>query len=134
MPKKEPKMPRGLIPVSAFAQQALIEGAPRRFFGDFLIAEKVTRRRGGETPPATKAKALSSPPHPPQCAHWGTFPPRGRFRRRRIRTGSVGSAKPGAVVKPHQRQFLQTQGPVARREFRVSLRFCAPEIFAHPKG
>ena len=20
-----------------------------------------------------------SPPHPPQCAHWGTFPPRGRL-------------------------------------------------------
>ena len=45
-----------------------------------------------------------------------------------IHTGSVGSAKPGAEIEPHQRQFLQTQGPVARREFRVSLRFCAPEM------
>ena len=50
-------------------------------------------------------------------------PPRGRFRRRRIRTGSVGSAKPGAVVKPHQRQFLQTQGPVAREESRKATPF-----------
>ena len=36
----------------------------------------------------------------------------------RIRTGNVCSAKPGAVVEPHQRKFLQTQGPVARWEFR----------------
>ena len=36
----------------------------------------------------------------------------------RIRTGNVGSAKAGAVVEPQQRQFLHTQGPVARLEFR----------------
>ena len=30
----------------------------------------------------------------------------------------ICSAKPGAEVEPHQRQFLQTQGPVARRELR----------------
>ena len=28
----------------------------------------------------------------------------------------VSSAKPGAAVEPHQQQFLQTQGPVARNE------------------
>ena len=50
------------------------------------------------------------------------------------RTGSVGSAEPGAVVEPQQRQFLQTQGPVARREFRSSLRFCAPEILCQAAG
>ena len=44
------------------------------------------------------------------------------------RTGSVGSVWPGAAVERHQGQILQTQGPVARREFRASLRFCAPEI------
>ena len=49
-------------------------------------------------------------------------------------TGSVGSAEPGAVVEPQQRQFLHTQGPVARREFRPPLRFCAPEIFYLAKG
>ena len=32
------------------------------------------------------------------------------------RARSVGSAKPGAVHKPQQRHFLQTQGPVARNE------------------
>ena len=34
------------------------------------------------------------------------------------RTGSVGSVNSGAVVKSQSPQFLQTQGPVARREFR----------------
>ena len=33
-------------------------------------------------------------------------------------TRNVCSAKPGAEAEPHQRQFLQTQGPVARRELR----------------
>ena len=33
-------------------------------------------------------------------------------------TRNVCSAKPGAKAEPHQRQFLQTQGPVARRELR----------------
>ena len=36
---------------------------------------------------------------------------------------------PGAEIEPHWRQFLQIQGPVARREFRHPLKFCAPEIF-----
>ena len=31
-------------------------------------------------------------------------------------------------------QFLQTQGPVARREFRVSLRFCAPKMLCPVQG
>ena len=41
----------------------------------------------------------------------------------RIRTGSVGSAKPGAVLEPHQRQFLQTQGQVAREVSRKATPF-----------
>ena len=49
-------------------------------------------------------------------------------------TGTVGLVKPGAEVEPHQRQFLQPQGPVARREFRLSLRFCAPELFCLSQG
>src|SRR5699024_3728777 len=27
----------------------------------------------------TQTSVLSLPPHPPQCAHWGTFPPGGRL-------------------------------------------------------
>ena len=30
--------------------------------------------------------------------------------------------------------FPHTQGPVARRKFRTSLRFCAPEMFCPPQG
>ena len=48
----------------------------------------------------------------------------------RIRTGSVGSSKPGAEIEPHQRQFLHTQGPVARREFRPITQILRAENFA----
>ncbi len=48
-------------------------------------------------------------PHRRRAATWGR-PYGGK------QTVSVSSANPGAVVKPHQRQFLQTQGPVARNE------------------
>ena len=37
------------------------------------------------------------------------------------RPGSVGSVKPGAPTGPHQPKFLQTQGLVARREFRPAI-------------
>ena len=37
-------------------------------------------------------------------------------------------------MEPQQLQFLHTQGPVARREFRSSLRFCAPEGFCLLQG
>ena len=49
-------------------------------------------------------------------------------------SGTVGSAKPGAAVGPHQPQFLQTQGPVAREKLRRSLRFCAPEVSGNFSG
>ena len=50
------------------------------------------------------------------------------------RTEGVGSAKVGAEGEPHQNQILQTQGLVARRGFRVSLRFCAPAVLYLPQG
>ena len=50
------------------------------------------------------------------------------------RPRDVGSDHPGAGMEPQQRQFLQTQGPVARREFRHPLRFCAPEGFCLLQG
>ena len=53
-----------------------------------------------------------------------------RDRPARIRTGSVGSAEPGAEIEPHQRQFLHTQGPVARREFRPITQILRAENFA----
>ena len=72
-------------------------------------------------------------PHPPPsgapsplkgeglwAATWGR--PYGRRQSR-----DVGSANSGADLEPHQEQILQTQGPVARREVRYPLKFCAPE-------
>ena len=47
---------------------------------------------------------------------------------------ATSSATPGAGAGPQQRQFLQGQGPAARREFRHSLRFCAPKIQCQAKG
>ena len=64
-------------------------------------------------PPLQEVRPL--PPHPSRLRR-ATFPPRGRFRRRRIRTGSVGSAKPGAEGKPHWPQFWNSQAPVGRKE------------------
>ena len=51
-----------------------------------------------------------------------------------IRTGSVGSANSGAELEAHRKQILQTQGPVARREIRHSLKFCAPEMAQYLSG
>ena len=49
----------------------------------------------------------------------------------RFSTSHTCSAYSGADAEPQQRQFFQPQGPVARWEFRPSLRFCAPEILLH---
>ena len=52
----------------------------------------------------------------------------------RFSTSHTCSAYSGADAEPQQRQFFQSQGPVARREFRPSLRFCAPEMLLHLSG
>ena len=85
-------------------------------------------RRRGQAPALQKTDAQKSGRKPfkaggPVCRPYGGE-----------RTGSVGSATPGAGAGPQQRQFLQGQGPVARREFRHSLRFCAPKIQCQAKG
>ena len=61
-------------------------------------------------------------------------PPGGRPRRRRIRTAAVSSANPGAQMEPHQRQFLQGQGPMTREESRRPFPFFAPEILLNFSG
>ena len=69
----------------------------------------------------------------------GTFPLEGgRYGRvvdpplRRKRTGGDGSAKPGAGAEPHQLQFWEGQGPVARQEFRPITQILRAGNFAHP--
>src|SRR5699024_5346553 len=73
-------------------------------------------------PPGTY-RILRDHPHPSGLTASHLPPRRGKALRAADsrpysgkRARSVGSAKPGAVHKPQQRQFLQTQGPVARNE------------------
>ena len=75
-------------------------------------------------------------PHPPRFARH--LPLKGKACGRpqgsplhKKQTGSVGSAMPGAAVEPHQHQFWECQGPVARREYRLPLRFCAPKLLQY---
>ena len=49
------------------------------------------------------------------------------------RTVAVGSAEPGAVVEPQQRQFLHTQGPVARMEPQKAAQILRAGNFAQPR-
>ena len=89
--------------------------------GSFRFCRRGRRPRR----PAEGPLRLQSPPSSASHA-LGTFPLiGGRLAGGRKgrpygwkRTGRVGSANPGAGMEPHQRQFLQTQGPVARRELR----------------
>ena len=85
-------------------------------------------RRRGQAPALQKTDAQKSGRKPfkaggPVCRPYGGE-----------RTGSVGSATPGAGAGPQQRKFLQGQGPVARREFETPLRFCAPGLFCLTQG
>ena len=85
-------------------------------------------RRRGQAPALQKTDAQKSGRKPfkaggPVCRPYGGE-----------RTGSVGSATPGAGAGPQQRQFFQGQGPVARREFETPLRFCAPGLFCLTQG
>ena len=49
------------------------------------------------------------------------------------RTVAVGSAEPGAVVEPQQRQFLQAQGSVARMEPQKAAQILRAGNFAQPR-
>ena len=51
--------------------------------GASLVSFWASRKKpaaGAAEYPSDKQKTLSSPPHPPQCAHWGTFPQGEGFR------------------------------------------------------
>ena len=84
-----------------YEHEVLIWSRPRWRFAYFAAMGKVGRRPhcarrrvlernrrasgsswrgdGGEIPPAENGRIRTLPPHPPQCAHWGTFPPGGRL-------------------------------------------------------
>ena len=66
--------------VGDYEHKVLIWSRPRRRFGYFAAAGKVTRRPQAAKFPLHLTNPIQNlPPHPPQCAHWGTFPPRGRL-------------------------------------------------------
>ena len=60
--------------------------------------KKNTVEATGGSPPLFYKERLGtgSPPHPPQCAHWGTFPPRGRL----CAVLPFPSAKPPPPARP----------------------------------
>ena len=75
-----------------------------------------------------------------RLAALGTFPQGKAFGRpqgsllRRNWTGAVGWDSQAQLRNCTSLQFLDSQGPVARLEFRHALRFCAPELFCPPQG
>ena len=59
--------------ISAAVEKCKDQRKPAAFFG---------HRKAGAVASATDEVSLVVlPPHPPQCAHWGTFPSRGRRKR-----------------------------------------------------
>ena len=80
--------------------------------------------------PSPKGKGIKS--YLPAFPFRGRCPRRGRMRY--LEPGTVGSANSGAELEAHRKQILQTQGPVARREIRHSLKFCAPEMTQYLSG
>ncbi len=53
-----------------------------------------------------------SPPHPPQCTHWGTFPPRGRLW---AWEGPFPSARPPLPARPAGGRAVTGVGQMGRR-------------------
>ena len=108
-------------PSLRFRRTALITGSASliRSLRDHLLLKGKAWRAGEDTRPYPDAGTVP-------FSSQGPVPDRPA----RIRTGSVGSSKPGAEIEPHQRQFLHTQGPVARREFRPITQILRAENFA----
>ena len=112
---------------------------------------KVGRRRSGEIPRANLQDRRAGSSRPTQktlynrplirLATLGTFPLEGG-RREAARAAPTDENGPGALARQRPARlwnragpnFSQTQGPVARRGFRHSLRFCAPEMMYHKTG
>ena len=87
-----------------------------------------SRTRPYEIPGTIPNSAVVADPRP-ACGR-----PQGSPLRRK-RTGSVGSANPGAEVEPQRAQILHPQAPSgAGLNCGKSLRFCAPEILQHQTG
>ena len=90
---------------------------------------------GHQVSPPVGAAALGGPRETDRPHNWGRSPHPSRLRRATFPLGGGRLFAPVALARQTQAQlwnrtrynFPQPQGPVARREFRHSLRFCAPE-------
>ena len=113
--------------------------SPRRF-----AAPPLTRGalEGGGHPGSISVCLSRGPPHPPPSGAPSPLEGEGWGRAARVcrpyggkRTGDVGSDHPGVGMEPQQRQFLQTQGPVAREEFRPATQILrAGNFLPNPRG
>ena len=89
-------------------------------------------------------RGASAIPEPPSSASLRSAPSPWKGEGLRAGHGPAPTAEsgPGALVRQSQARkwnrtgpnFPHIQGPVARREFRTPLRFCAPEMLCPPQG
>ena len=89
-------------------------------------------------------RGASAIPEPPSSASLRSAPSpwKGEGLRATARVAPTAESGPGALVRQSQARkwnrtgpnFPHIQGPVARREFRTPLRFCAPEMLCPPQG
>src|SRR5699024_3401359 len=96
-------------------------GAWAHFPGEFRRRRRLRWTAGGASPsPTIRVGRLQS------CVGEPLGAPA------RIRTRSVGSAKPGAVLKAQQLKFLYTQAPVGRIELRKATQILRAGNIAKP--
>ena len=125
--------------------------APTKFGGIFRFCRRGRRPRrpaGAQCAPLQQGSPLRRHPNVPDRPTGGASPSPTVLKKlfrdwvgealgppAGICTGSVGSVKPGAPTGPHQPKFLQTQGPVARREFRPATQILrAGNVLSGPRG
>ena len=85
--------PRGFPSGGSYHRRGRMRGRPGCPTGQ----EKKPVGATGSNPLFYKERlGTESPPHPPQCAHWGTFPPRGRL----CAVLPFPSAKPPLPARP----------------------------------
>ena len=81
-----------------YEHEVLIWNRPRRRFGYFAAVGKVTRRpQAAKFPLPITNQIQNLPPHPPQCAHWGTFPQGEGLYKKQETPGSAKTAGTGGT-------------------------------------
>ena len=99
LPNRRLRPPPGAFLVTFWAsKKSLAAGAaklPCKERNFSIIAPSSVTASPCHLPPKGKA-FWGEPPHPPQCAHWGTFPPRGRLLGVRLRRAASGWPGPPA--------------------------------------